>query len=107
MAGSPSTYWPKWQTCLDRKSMEAERWRHRCRTHRVRNTLTVVQALARLTFKDTNLQAVRQFDQRLSALSEAHAILTATHWTGASLKEIIAGRRLRTKGRALLRDGPS
>ena len=58
--------------------------------HRVRNTLTVVQALARLTFKDTNLQAVRQFDQRLSALSEAHAVLTATHWTGASLKEIIA-----------------
>lgn len=55
--------------------------------HRVKNTLAVVQGLARLTFttRDPRTEA---FEDRLIALSEAHVILMREHWERASLRDL-------------------
>ena len=62
--------------------------------HRVKNTLAVVQGLARLTFGDADAADVRRFEDRLIALSEAHKVLMRRQWDGAELHEI-AGEVLR------------
>lgn len=74
--------------------------------HRVKNTLAVVQGLARMTFRD-NGGRFEEFEQRLIALSEAHNLLTRRHWEHAYLKELIedVARMLRVEGRLRL-DGP-
>ena len=60
-------------------------------SHRVKNTLTVVQSMARLTFKDnvSNSLAVAAFSGRLGALSQAHEILVHNQWSGAQLRDLI------------------
>ena len=59
--------------------------------HRVKNTLAVVQALAQQTFRwTTDPDAARQaFDARLSALSDAHNLLTAQNWESAPVRDIV------------------
>src|SRR5262249_3622636 len=56
-------------------------------THRVKNTLAIVQAIAHQTqrFSRSNEDFVERFDGRLSALARAHAILTQSEWKGADL----------------------
>ena len=56
-------------------------------THRVRNTLTVVQAIAHQTLKtsESNKEFVELFDGRLVALGNAHGLLVESQWRGASL----------------------
>lgn len=58
--------------------------------HRVKNTLTTVQSLARQTFRSdaAKSEARAAFEQRLIALSNAHTALTRTNWESASLCEI-------------------
>ncbi len=60
--------------------------------HRVRNTLTVVQAIARLTMKDAVAdQAVwRSFESRILAMASAHGLLTRERWEGADLQAVVA-----------------
>jgi PAS domain S-box-containing protein len=60
--------------------------------HRVRNTLTVVQAIARLTMKNAVAdQAVWQsFESRILAMASAHGLLTRESWEGADLKAVVA-----------------
>ena len=60
-------------------------------SHRVKNTLTVVQSMARLTFKDNvpNSVAVAAFSGRLGALAQAHEVLVHNDWTGAELRDLI------------------
>jgi two-component system CheB/CheR fusion protein len=59
-------------------------------SHRVKNTLAVVQAMARLSFADDTPreEAVEAFTARLSALSAAHDLLVKSDWRGALLKDL-------------------
>ena len=61
--------------------------------HRVQNTLTIVQAIARKSFVDGRpAEETREvFYDRLQALSAAHTVLTRENWDGASLLEVVRG----------------
>lgn len=56
-------------------------------SHRVKNTLAVVQSLARQTLRaaDSNEDFVERFEGRLSALAASHKLLVASDWRGAEL----------------------
>lgn len=60
--------------------------------HRVKNTLTTVQSLARQTSRSTCDigDFMNRFEGRLLALSKAHDRLTRRNWEGASLSEIVS-----------------
>ncbi|HKS60962.1 MAG TPA: HWE histidine kinase domain-containing protein, partial [Xanthobacteraceae bacterium] len=75
---------------------ERKAWERRQRmllgelTHRVKNTLTVVQAIAHQTMRtqqSTN-GFIESFDGRLSALARAHGLLVASDWKGADLGDM-------------------
>ena len=73
--------------------------------HRVKNTLAVVQNLARQSFRgdDASLPAREAFEQRLLALAAAHNVLTQRRWEAAGLREVAAtaGRQVqKTRPRA-------
>ena len=59
--------------------------------HRVKNTLAVVQGIARQTFRDTDdvRPALEAFEARLAALSRAHNLLTDASWKAADLRDIV------------------
>jgi two-component system CheB/CheR fusion protein len=56
-------------------------------THRVKNTLTVVQAIAHQTqrYSRSREDFIARFDGRLAALAAAHGLLVDSHWQGADL----------------------
>ncbi len=60
-------------------------------THRVKNTLAVVQAIVDQTLRNTGdlANAVRTINWRLVALSRAHEVLTRTQWDGAAITDVI------------------
>jgi two-component system CheB/CheR fusion protein len=79
-------------------------------SHRVKNTLAVVQAMARLSFTDDTPrdEAVEAFTARLSALSAAHDLLVKSDWRGALLKDL-AEKQLAPyalENRRIAMDGP-
>ncbi len=59
-------------------------------SHRVKNTLAVVQAMARLSFTDAvpKDKALEAFTNRLAALSAAHDLLVKSDWHGAPLRAL-------------------
>jgi two-component sensor histidine kinase len=58
--------------------------------HRVRNTLTAVQAIAMQTLRGkAEPEATEGFQARLMALSRAHDTLTREHWDSADLGDIV------------------
>jgi two-component sensor histidine kinase len=60
--------------------------------HRVKNTLTTVQAMAALSFRDVDPASrpgLDAFQGRLFALSVAHNLLNQESWTGASLIQLV------------------
>ncbi|MCG5481556.1 MAG: PAS domain-containing protein [Ensifer alkalisoli] len=75
---------------------ELKRWEQRRQlllselSHRVKNTLAVVQSLARQTLRsaDSSEDFVERFEGRLSALAAAHKLLVASDWRGAELGEL-------------------
>jgi two-component system CheB/CheR fusion protein len=60
-------------------------------SHRVKNTLAVVQSLARQTFRHSKdyKHALASFDGRLGALSSAHELLVGSKWQGAQLESLV------------------
>jgi two-component system CheB/CheR fusion protein len=59
-------------------------------SHRVKNTLAVVQALAMQTDHSSSVEEFRdKFLGRLSALARAHSILLDAQWRGADLKQLV------------------
>jgi two-component sensor histidine kinase len=58
--------------------------------HRVKNTLSVVQAVAHQTFRNssTSAEARKAFEGRLTTLSLAHNLLTKTNWASVALREL-------------------
>jgi two-component sensor histidine kinase len=60
-------------------------------SHRVKNTLAVVQAIARQTFKRAETaEAGRAFEGRLAALAATHDLLTRDSWDSAPLSRLAA-----------------
>jgi two-component sensor histidine kinase len=57
--------------------------------HRVKNTLTMVQAIATQTFKGVDAGAREDFEQRLLTLSNVHSLLTDESWDSAELHAVI------------------
>jgi PAS domain S-box-containing protein len=76
--------------------------------HRLKNTLAVVQSVARMTFSEADRRSVERFEARLIALSEAHELLLRHQWIEADLGELLRriSRGLNVEGR-IVRDGPS
>lgn len=59
-------------------------------SHRIKNILAMVSALASQTLRDTDLETGREsLMQRLRALATAHDALIRTQWTEADLKDIL------------------
>lgn len=62
--------------------------------HRVKNTLAMIQSLARQTMRqnaDPN-DFIEAFSGRLRTLSDAHVLLANRDWSGIHLKDVIAGQ---------------
>jgi two-component sensor histidine kinase len=57
--------------------------------HRIGNLITVVQAIARKTFRDANAASVRDFTARLSALAAAQALLIDAETKPATLMHVV------------------
>ncbi|WP_297511591.1 HWE histidine kinase domain-containing protein [uncultured Caulobacter sp.] len=58
--------------------------------HRVKNTLVVVQSLARHSLRSGGDWGLSQFNERIFALASAHDLLTRRNWEGADLGELLA-----------------
>jgi two-component system CheB/CheR fusion protein len=83
-------------------------------THRVKNTLAVVQAIAHQTelTSPSPAEFVARFSGRLAALANAHSLLVQSDWQGADLAALTrvqlqayssdAGKRLQIEGPAIL-----
>lgn len=57
--------------------------------HRIKNTMSVVQAIAHQTLGQvTEEKAMKAFGDRLAALAASHGLLTGQDWSGAQLDEI-------------------
>ena len=75
---------------------ERKRWEKRQETmvseltHRVKNTLAVVQAMAHQSMEGSSSKEefIKRFDGRIVALSEAHNLLIEANWKGAELGEL-------------------
>ena len=59
-------------------------------SHRIKNTLAVVQAIAHQTqrYSQSPQEFISRFDGRLQALSNAHSLLLGSSWTGAEVAAI-------------------
>ena len=59
--------------------------------HRVKNTLTVLGAVATQTFRDVSSKAdLEKYHGRLAAFGRAHDLLTAANWAAAPLQDVIS-----------------
>lgn len=74
--------------------------------HRVKNTLVVVQSLARHSLRDGGALGLRQFNERIHALASAHDLLTRRSWEGADLGDILA-ETLQPYAAQVTLDGPA
>ena len=75
--------------------------------HRVKNTLVVVQSLARHSLRSGggDKDGLAQFNDRLYTLAAAHDLLTRRNWEGADLGELLA-EALRPYAGQVTLDGP-
>lgn len=82
-------------------------------THRAKNLLTVVRAVARQTArKDSPAAFAQRFDQRIAALGASHDLLVQNEWRGVELHELtrsqlahfrdLFGSRIRVEGQTTL-----
>ncbi|WP_295633534.1 HWE histidine kinase domain-containing protein [Novosphingobium sp.] len=60
--------------------------------HRVKNMLSLVQVMARQTFKPANIDKAiwDAFEGRLISMSKAHGMLTRQNWVGADIADVVA-----------------
>jgi len=61
-------------------------------SHRVKNTLAVVQGLAQQTFRNVpdSQPAMQTYKARLQALAAAHGLLTESNWSPAKVRDILS-----------------
>lgn len=74
-----------------KKREEHVRFLMRELTHRSKNLLAVIQAMARqsVTRDMTQEEFVKRFNERLAGLAGSHDLLSSVDWRGASLMELI------------------
>jgi two-component sensor histidine kinase/DNA-binding NarL/FixJ family response regulator len=58
-------------------------------SHRVKNTLAMVLAIAGQTLKGADLAVRRDFEQRLLTLSSVHNLLTDENWGSAEINDVV------------------
>jgi PAS domain S-box-containing protein len=58
-------------------------------THRVKNTLATVQAMAGQTLRSVSKDELRSFMSRLHALAAAYDLLTSENWDRAAVRDIV------------------
>ena len=58
--------------------------------HRVKNTLSILQAIAAQTFRSATRAEREKFEGRLGALAEAHNLLSQEKWQGSELQDVVA-----------------
>jgi two-component system CheB/CheR fusion protein len=81
-------------------------------SHRVKNTLAVVQSMARQSFRGdvSREDSLENFSNRLRALAEAHNVMANSDWQGADLREL-ASRQLnayaKPDGKSVILSGPA
>ena len=77
-------------------------------THRLKNTLALVQAIAQQSLRDVPDRArVQAFDDRLHALASAHDVLLRDDWNGADLRGLVETALGRVADRARVEvEGP-
>jgi two-component sensor histidine kinase len=74
------------------KAQEQQRLLNGELAHRIKNTMSVVQAIAHQTLgKAQDQEAVAAFGQRLGALASANDVLTRDNWSSAVLGDIAHG----------------
>ena len=74
------------------KAEEQQRLLNEELSHRLKNTLAMVAAIAKQTLKGvTERDAVEGFLSRILALSSAHDVLLQTSWTSARIKAVVEG----------------
>lgn len=81
-------------------------------THRSKNLLAVIQAMARQTARHagTTDDFLEQFGARLQALAASHDLLVQESWYGASLTELVRsqlGHHLDREGARVVVEGPN
>jgi two-component system, chemotaxis family, CheB/CheR fusion protein len=57
--------------------------------HRIKNTLATVQSIAVQTLRSTSAEERRAFVERLSALADAHDLVTLESWNRASVHDVV------------------
>ena len=80
-------------------------------THRSKNLLAIIQAMARQTVKDsiTASEFEQRFSARLRGLAASHDLLAARDWHGAAVAELVRwqlGPALETAGARIAVSGP-
>lgn len=60
--------------------------------HRLNNTLALVQAMARQTFKNVAIDEMvwDAFEGRLKSMAKAHSLLARQSWVGADISDVVA-----------------
>jgi PAS domain S-box-containing protein len=83
----------EWQAAENqRKHMERQRFLTEELQHRVRNTLTMVLAIAGQTFSgEPHRDALAAFASRMEAINRAYGILNDASWTHAAIAPVIDG----------------
>lgn len=81
-------------------------------SHRVKNTLAVVQSMARQSFSGevSREDGLEIFSNRLRALAEAHNLLVSSDWRGADFRELAQrqiGPYAKIDGKIVALEGPS
>jgi two-component sensor histidine kinase len=81
----------EWKAAQAQKeSLERQKFLTQELTHRVKNTLATVLAIARQTFKGDAHQAPREtFNGRIQTLSDAYNILTESSWASGSITRVV------------------
>ncbi|WP_346764284.1 HWE histidine kinase domain-containing protein [Caulobacter sp. SLTY] len=74
--------------------------------HRVKNTLAMIQSLARQSLKGADAGGLTAFTERLVALSRAHDLLSERIWQNADLADVV-DRGLNAFGARATGHGPS
>ncbi|WP_312596878.1 sensor histidine kinase [Brevundimonas sp.] len=59
-------------------------------THRLKNTLAMVQAIGRQSLKGLDRDRIQVFEDRLMALGAAHSALTEQNWQSADLSVLVS-----------------
>jgi two-component sensor histidine kinase len=57
--------------------------------HRARNALAVVQSIVRLTRAESKEAYIASVEERITALSRAHVLLSESRWQGANLSRLL------------------